>query len=220
MILVAALVLIAGAAFLALEVVTAPRRERRRLVRRAASYGRARNPAEREVLPFRTRVVDPAAMRLATWMLRLNPRQSVEAVSARLLGADMRGTSPQSFLAVKALLGLGGGALGALLGSASSPATMLLLGVALGAGGSVAPGYAVSARARRRKEAILAELPNALDLLAVSVEAGMGFDAAISKLIEHSRGPLAEEFELALGEMRIGESRQEALRRMAARTST
>jgi len=65
-----------------------------------------------------------------------------------------------------------------------------------------------------------AELPDALDLLAVSVEAGMGFDGAISKLTEHMDGPLAEEFALTLGEMRIGESRSNALTKMMHRIGT
>ena len=64
------------------------------------------------------------------------------------------------------------------------------------------------------------ELPDALDLLAVSVEAGMGFDGAISKLTEHMEGPLADEFALALGEMRIGESRSNALTKMMKRVNT
>jgi tight adherence protein C len=64
---------------------------------------------------------------------------------------------------------------------------------------------------------VSADLPDALDLLAVSVEAGLGFDGAISKLTEHMEGPLIDEFELALGEMRVGESRSEALKRMAER---
>jgi tight adherence protein C len=51
----------------------------------------------------------------------------------------------------------------------------------------------------------------------VSVEAGLGFDAAVGKISEHMEGPLAEEFGLCLSEMRIGESRQEALKRMAER---
>jgi tight adherence protein C len=64
---------------------------------------------------------------------------------------------------------------------------------------------------------VSAELPDALDLLAVSVEAGLGFDGAISKLTEHMEGPLIDEFELALSEIRVGESRSEALKRMAER---
>jgi tight adherence protein C len=64
---------------------------------------------------------------------------------------------------------------------------------------------------------VAADLPDALDLLAVSVEAGLGFDGAVSKLTEHMEGPLIDEFELALGEMRIGESRADALKKMAER---
>ena len=72
----------------------------------------------------------------------------------------------------------------------------------------------------RRQAAVAAELPDALDLLSVSVEAGLGFDGAVQKLTEHMDGPLIEEFELALGEMRIGESRQDALKKMAERSAS
>jgi tight adherence protein C len=54
----------------------------------------------------------------------------------------------------------------------------------------------------------------------VSVEAGLGFDGAISKLSEHMSGPLVEEFDLTLSEMRIGENRQDALKKMADRVAT
>jgi tight adherence protein C len=60
-------------------------------------------------------------------------------------------------------------------------------------------------------------LPDALDLLAVSVEAGLGFDGAITKLTEHMSGALVDEFSMTLNEMRIGESRQSALKKMAER---
>jgi tight adherence protein C len=65
-----------------------------------------------------------------------------------------------------------------------------------------------------------AQLPDALDLLAVSVEAGLGFDAAVAKLTEEMDGPLIEEFELTLNAMRIGESRQEALKKLSERADT
>ncbi len=78
----------------------------------------------------------------------------------------------------------------------------------------------VGGRASRRKAELVADLPDALDLLAVSVEAGLGFDAAVAKLTEHMNGPLSREFELALGEMRIGESRSEALKKLAERAGT
>jgi tight adherence protein C len=86
--------------------------------------------------------------------------------------------------------------------------------------GFLGPDYFVSMYARRRKERVRAALPDALDLLAVSVEAGLGLDGAIAKLTEHMEGPLADEFGLTLSEMRIGESRGEALKRMAERVDT
>ena len=82
------------------------------------------------------------------------------------------------------------------------------------------PGFVVSTRVKRRREAIRSHLPDALDLLAVSVEAGLGFDGAVDKLTEHMEGPLADEFSLTLGEMRIGESRHDALKKLAERAAT
>src|SRR5581483_8378068 len=75
--------------------------------------------------------------------------------------------------------------------------------------GFLLPDAVVTMSTRARREQIRAELPDALDLLAVSVEAGLGLDGAITKLAEHMEG--------ALGEMRIGESRHDALRNMAER---
>ena len=114
------------------------------------------------------------------------------------------------------------GALGALIGLLMGPATFGFLGgvlftAGLAAGGFALPGILVNGRAKRRREEIRSQLPDALDLLAVSVEAGMGFDGAISKLTEYMDGPLGEEFALTLGEMRIGESRSDALKKLGER---
>ena len=70
---------------------------------------------------------------------------------------------------------------------------------------------------RQRSESILKSLPDVLDLLSVSVEAGLGFDAALQKVVEKSQGPLADEFDTALNEIRMGKPRREALRDMARR---
>ena len=149
----------------------------------------------------------------------MNPRVTSELIAARLLAAGMgRTLTPTTFLAAKgagAVAGvLGGLGLGALLGGAS---TGLMLAMALGGIGFILPGYIVSMRGRQRRELISKQLPDALDLLAVSVEAGLGFDGAVTKLTEHMEGALAEEFSLTLGEMRIGESRHDALKKLAER---
>ena len=95
-----------------------------------------------------------------------------------------------------------------------------LLGLMLGAIGFIAPDMFLNSRTKARREQIRAELPDALDLLAVSVEAGLGFDGAVVRVTEHMKGPLAEEFALTLSEMRIGESRQDALKKLAERVDT
>src|SRR5207244_1920314 len=100
----------------------------------------------------------------------------------------------------------------------SSPMSALLFALVFAAGGFFGPDFVVSARARSRKEKVRAELPDALDLLAVSVEAGMGFDGAITKLTEHMDGALSAGFSLTLGEMRAGApGTEQALRRLRRR---
>jgi tight adherence protein C len=199
------------------EFVTAPVRERRNLVTRAAEYGRMRVSHGRELPRFRDRVVGPFVARASRLMLRVNPRASLEGVNAKLMAAGMRETSPAGFLAAQAALGAGGVVLGLVIMSSAPSSTGFLAVIVFAAGGFIAPSFFVSTRARRRQNQVSADLPDALDLLAVSVEAGMGFDGAVSKLTEHMEGPLIDEFELALGEMRIGESRSDALKKMADR---
>jgi tight adherence protein C len=213
---------LAGAAYFVGDAVTLAARERRVSVRRAATYGRLRTVLGLQQLPFSQRVLTPMGDRLAGWTLKLHPKTSIDGVGTRLLAAGLgRTISPTTFLAFKSALALGGALLGAIFGGALiGPGGVLLFAIALGGLGFLVPDFAVSGRARSRKDRIRAELPDALDLMAVSVEAGMGFDGAISKLTEHMEGPLADEFSLTLGEIRIGESRQDALKKLSDRTST
>lgn len=206
--------------FLLAELVTSPTRERLLSFARAASYGKRmpRRPREEQV-SFRDRALLPAMERLARLVLRVNPKASVEEITLRLQSAGLaRRLSPTAFLALKGVGAIGGGLVGLLLGSAGGIATAVLLALAGAAVGFIAPDMAVNAKARGRQERIRADLPDALDLLAVTVEAGLGFDAAVAKLTEQMEGPLAEELALTLSEMRIGESRQDALRKLAERT--
>jgi tight adherence protein C len=213
---------LAGAAYMIGEAVTLPARERRSSVTRAATYGKFRAALGQQQLPFSQRVLAPLGDRLAGWTLKLHPKTTVDGVSARLLAAGLgRKISPTTFLAFKSALALGGLVLGALFGGAAAgPGGVLFAAIALAGIGFIAPDFVVSGKARSRKDRIRAELPDALDLMAVSVEAGMGFDGALSKLTEHMQGPLSDEFALTLGEIRIGESRQDALKKLADRTNT
>jgi tight adherence protein C len=68
-----------------------------------------------------------------------------------------------------------------------------------------------------RQRLIRKSLPDTIDLLIVSVEAGMGFDGAVAKVVEKVSGPLSEEFGRVLQEMRLGRTRGQALKSMSAR---
>ena len=216
------LVCLAASAYFVGDAVTMPARERRTSVRRAAQYGAFKSALGQAQRPFRERVLAPLGERLAKWTLKLHPKTTIEGVSTRLLAAGLgRSISPTAFLAFKSGLAIVGVFLGILFGGAlASAGGVLFCSVAFAGIGFIAPDFVVSAKARSRKDSIRAELPDALDLMAVSVEAGMGFDGAISKLTEHMDGPLADEFALTLSEIRIGEARPDALKKLAARTDT
>ncbi len=222
MLLALAVILLAAAAYFAGEVVTQPSRERQSSVRRAATYGRVRAASSGlDRLRFGERVVVPATASMARLALRLNPRVTMESIGTRLLAAGMgRTVTPTAFLAAKGAGAVIGGVVGLILGGFVGGASIaFMLALCCAGGGFIVPGFYVSMRARKRREEVRSQLPDALDLLAVSVEAGLGFDGAVAKLTEHMDGALAEEFALTLGEMRIGESRHDALKKLAERSS-
>ena len=223
LLLVFAVLLLAVAAYLVSEVVTSPSRERHRAIQRAATYGRMSVAAPGlDRLHFRQRVLVPATASMARFVLRLNPRVTHESISLRLLAAGMgRTVTATTFLAAQGVGTIVGGVLGFALGVALLGGSMaLLLAFGLAALGFILPGFVVSRRARSRREELRAQLPDALDLLAVSVEAGLAFDGAVAKLTEHMEGALAEEFSHTLGEMRIGESRHDALKKLSDRADS
>src|SRR5881392_2047127 len=162
--LLPAAALLALSAYLVGELVTQPERDRRALVRRAARYGAVRlNPgAQRDRLPLRERVFVPASARVASLMLRANPKETLEQVHLRLLAAGMTTVSPSGFLAAKGMLAGTGIFFGILFGISSGLKAGLMFALALGFGGFIAPGFVVGSRARKRQDQIQAALPDAL----------------------------------------------------------
>jgi tight adherence protein C len=216
--LVLAIFCLAGAVFLIGDLVTLPARQRSVSVRRAATYGRMEVPSGTPQEGVHERLIAPIGQWLAKWALRVNPRSSTDTVERRLMSAGVGlKISSTGFLAIKGLFALLGFSVGAMLGSSKGLGGILVAALIAGAVGFFGPDYAITLKARSRKEKVKADLPDALDLLAVSVEAGLGFDASLAKLNEHMEGPLAQEFGLTLSEMRIGESRSEALKRLSDR---
>ncbi len=93
----------------------------------------------------------------------------------------------------------------------------LLLAVGLVGLGFYAPNYWLAKKVKQRRSRILLQLPDALDLLTISVEAGLGFDAAVTEVVQKWDNDLAKEFGAVLAEMKLGKSRREALKAMAKR---
>jgi len=216
MLLLLAFVCLAGALVVVGQLVTQPSRDRQASLRRAGAY--TANEAGGGD-PLLERLNDRYSGRLAHFASRLDPRATEERIGFKLVSAGLaRSISPVGFLALKVVLGAAGIAVGVLVGaSTGSPLKALLVGAAGGALGFLGPDVVVTSRTRKRRDLMRRELPNALDVLAVSVEGGLGFNAALSRLGEYLEGPLVEEFLLVLAELRVGESRSNALRKMAAR---
>ena len=89
---------------------------------------------------------------------------------------------------------------------------------AMGLLGFFLPEIWLSRRIKGRQKAILMAVPDTLDLLTISVRAGLSFDGALAKVIEKVQGPLSEEFRRSLAEIRVGKARRDALRDIVGRT--
>src|SRR5436189_1752816 len=217
--LVLALIWLGGAAYMIGQLLTTPQQERQRFVKRVSTYGmqpeQVIKPTEESL---KTRVAAPIIERFARIVLRLNPKTTIDGVAYKLVSAGVsRRISPTTFLALKGICPIVLGLLAISVASSMSPMMTVAMVVGFAALGFIGPDYIVNSKIKSRQEKIRAQLPDALDLLAVSVEAGLGFDSAVSKLTESLEGPLIDEFNLTLSEIRVGESRPEALRKLSER---
>ena len=164
--------------------------------------------------PLAERTLKPIVQGLAAIIARFYPANTARSLQLRLKRAAMETTSVEFFLGVKAFVGIVAAvAASALLNLMTSDPLFTVGGLFGGLIlGFLIPDLYLSSRASGRAGAILDQLPDALDLLTISVEAGLGFDAAIIKVTEKMKGPLTEELKRAAAEQRVGKSRQESLR--------
>ena len=216
MLLVLAFVCLAGALTFIGGMIAAPSRDRAAALRRTRAYSK---PVSSRVDPLFERLSSRYGERFARVAIKIDPRATEERTGLRLVAAGWaRKLSPTEFLAAKVVLAATGVIVGSLLGTLThSPAKAIGLAAGLGVIGFFILDLIVVRRGRIRREQMRRDLPDVLDILAVSVEAGMSFDAALAKLSDHKQGPLVEQFQLVLSELAIGENRSFALRRMAER---
>jgi len=172
-------------------------------------------------MPFFDRTVKPLAARLSGSVARITSSSFSERTEKRLAMAGNPGDMKVAdWLGIKAIgTGVGAGVLFLLFGVLGGNITQgLLLGL-VGAGiGYLGPEFWLGGRVKKRQKGILLQIPDALDLLTISVRAGLGFDAALGKVVEKLKGPLVDEFRRALAEVRVGKARREALRDIVPRT--
>jgi tight adherence protein C len=209
------------AAYFVLDALTVRQKQTSISLNRARNYGGVAGLRENELARnVSRRLLAPGVQRLTRIGSRLPGAASPEEIGRRLRAAGLEGKlTPQHFLALKS--GLTGGVFlfGLILGFTGIVPSMAGFGVAFGGGAIsfIAPDYYLGHKTKRRLEDINITLPEILDLLTVSVEAGLGFDAAVAKISEKMHGPLIDELKIFLHEMRMGESRQGALKNFSDR---
>jgi len=151
--------------------------------------------------------------------LRLSPARVSGSLQRRLdLAGNPARWAADRILAIKGLGLIVGAVIGILL-SIHRPALAIVYAAVGAACLFFLPDVLLYNMGIKRQEAILAALPDALDMLSVCVEAGLGFDSALAQVARNTHGPLAEEFARALQEMQIGLSRVQALRGVADRST-
>jgi tight adherence protein C len=161
--------------------------------------------------------------KLPDWLerlaVRLSPAGIATVMQRRLdVAGNPAGWTTDRMLAVKGLGLVALGVLGALFGIRHPE--LLVVGGGIGAViGFFLPDLLLHNSGLRRQQRIPRALPDALDMLTICVEAGLGFDAALAQVARNTPGPLAGEFARVLQEMQIGKSRAEAMRAMGDRTT-
>jgi tight adherence protein C len=156
-----------------------------------------------------------------------------EPLQARTLGLGRRLSGADSAERIRRKLDLAGNPPGWTVGAVAGLVVALLFSLMLGAGtpvriavvlgglvvGFFGPNLYLYQKAYDRSLQIQRDLPDAIDLMTISVESGLGFDAAVQQVSRNTDGPLAEEFSRVLREMQIGQGRAAALRAMSDRTN-
>lgn len=171
--------------------------------------------------PFAERVLIPLLSRVQGIGRRLTPADAAERMRAKLDKAGNPAGWTAERVSAGKVVAFGAAMLIALLVCfAMSVPFLATLGAVMIASviGYLAPDLYLYQKAYDRADKLQRALPDAIDLLTISVESGLGFDAAVQQVARNTEGPLADEFARVLQEMQIGRGRSEALKSLAERT--
>ncbi len=172
--------------------------------------------------PFSQRIIIPIARRMGEIVMRFTPQNAIQSMSRKLeLAGNPGNLDPSVFFALR-FVGLPIGLIFIFLDNIASPNTMmdgkgLMFGIPASILGFYLPDLLLKSRIDRRQKEIRKAMPDALDLLTICVEAGLGFEAAMSKVYEKWDNELGRAFGRVIREVQLGKLRREALRDMADR---
>jgi tight adherence protein C len=223
--LISGLVFAAVAVLAGVVLTTAFSEERqvRKALRSVSEWeGEQASVAEPLLLPFRSRVLSPMGGAVTGALRSMMPAKSRERMQHALdLAGDPGNLSPEGVAGLRLAGTVGGALLGgvvAVVARGGFSVLSVLAVVVLAVVGFLAPGLWLAQVGSSRQDEIRRTLPDMLDMLTISVQAGLGFDLALAKIVRNTEGPLAREFAHMLNEVQAGVSRRDALRHLGART--
>jgi tight adherence protein C len=192
------------------------------ILRRLENIKKSKSGTEPEEFsqPFFKRVLRPMLDSLGKAMMKVTPGEIVSSLSKKVAMAGNPGNlDVKGWINIQAMLSAGLPLITLLLSIKSGMRAGLLVVIILAEVGLgfALPGFILGKIVSARQKTILKSLPDFIDLLTISVEAGLGFDAALLKVVEKKPGPLASEFEKVLQEIKVGKQKKDALRDMAKR---
>jgi tight adherence protein C len=223
--IVIGLLIIIGAVILVIVGLRSPQGEDPLQERLAEFAARGEQASLEEIelsQPFSQRVIIPIARRFGEIVIRFTPQNSITQIGKKLeLAGNPGNLDPAMFFALR-FLGLPLGALFMYLDTIATEGSFmdgkgLILGIPASIFGFYLPDLLLKSRIDRRQNDIRKAMPDALDLLTICVEAGLGFDASMSKLYEKWDNELSRAFGRVVREIQLGKLRREALRDMAER---
>ena len=170
--------------------------------------------------PFSQRIIMPIAKRMGEIVMRFTPQNAVTSMSRKMEMAGNPGNMDPAVMFALRFLGIPFGAIFIILDSMAAPGSFmdgkgLILALPAAVLGFYLPDLFLQSKIDRRQKEIRKAMPDGLDLLTICVEAGLGFDAAMSKLYEKWDNEMGRAFGRVVREIQLGKLRREALRDMA-----
>lgn len=169
---------------------------------------------------FTERIFKPAMERLGKTLMKLTPHEKINTLEKMIVMAGKPyGWSVKNWLTLQAfiIVGLPFAVFVLYLQLKVNMQMSMITVLSLSIAGFLFPKMSLNGKIRKRQSEVMRSLPDIMDLLTVSVEAGLTFDAALSKVVEKMPGAIAREFETVLQEMKVGKSKKDALYQMADR---